>query len=106
MNRISIGYLVSETYSQNQYGVMISSEDKRKVYCDVNSVTQQEWFEGGRNGLNPRYRFRMFKYDYKGERVFEYQGTQYTIYRTFEFNDLIDLYVELRKGDEQKNKSL
>lgn len=103
MNRISVAYLVSLTYSQNEYGVMIAATDKRKVYCDVNSVTQQEWFEGGRNGLNPRYRFRMFKYDYEGERIIEYNNEQYAIYRTYEYNDLIDLYCEMKKGDEKEN---
>lgn len=100
MNRVSIAYLVKETYSQNEYGVYTSDLCKKKVYCDVNSVAQQEWFEGGRNGLNPRYRFRMFKYDYCGEKIIEYQGTQYSVYRTYECNDTIDLYVELKKGNE------
>lgn len=102
MNRVNVAYLVNESYSQNEYGVMVSSTEKRKVYCDVNSVTQQEWFEGGRNGLNPRYRFRMFKYDYKGEKIIEFEKINYAIYRTYEYNDLIDLYCELKKGNEQE----
>ena len=100
MNRVSVAYLVYQSYYQDEYGVMQNETCKRKVYCDVNSVAQQEWFEGGRNGLNPRYRFRMFKYDYKGEKIIEYNNVNYAIYRTYEYNDTIDLYVELKKGNE------
>lgn len=101
MNRSSVAYLVVETFTQNEYGVMESSTTKHKVYVDVTSANQQEWFEGGRNGLNPQYRFTMFSFDYHNEKIIEYQGTQYTIYRTYyRSTDEIELYVELRKGNE------
>lgn len=101
MNRSSVAYLVTEAFSQNAYGVMERTETKHKVYVDVTSVTSQEWFEGGRNGLNPQYRFTMFSFDYNNEKIIEYQGKQYTIYRTyFRSVDEIELYVELRKGNE------
>lgn len=101
MNRSSVAYLVTESFTQNQYGVMESTETKHKVYVDVTSANQQEWFEGGRNGLNPQYRFTMFSFDYHNEKIIEYQGTQYTIYRTYyRSTDEIELYVELKKGHE------
>lgn len=101
MNRSSVAYLVTESFTQNQYGVMESSTTKHKVYVDVTSANQQEWFEGGRNGLNPQYRFTMFSFDYHNEKIIEYQGTQYTIYRTYyRSTDEIELYVELKKGNE------
>lgn len=101
MNRSSVAYLVTESFTQNQYGVMESSTTKHKVYVDVTSANQQEWFEGGRNGLNPQYRFTMFSFDYHNEKIIEYQNVQYTIYRTYyRSTDEIELYVELRKGNE------
>jgi len=101
MNRSSVAYLVTESFTRNQYGVMESSATKHKVYVDVTSANQQEWFEGGRNGLNPQYRFTMFSFDYHNEKIIEYQGTQYTVYRTYyRSTDEIELYVELRKGNE------
>ena len=93
--------LVSESYTQNVYGVYEKTMTKRKVYAKVESVSGREWFEGGRNGLNPQYRFTMFQFDYLGEKVIEYNGVQYTIYRTFiRGNDELELYCELRKGNE------
>ena len=101
MKRISVCYLVSETFSQDSYGVITPTEEKTKVYCDVTSVSQKEWFEGGRNGLNPEYKMTMFKYYYSGEQILKYNEVQYTIYRTYEKGDLIELYVQKRKGNEE-----
>ena len=101
MNRSDVAYLVVETFTQNEYGVMIPSTTKHKVYVDVASANQQEWFEGGRNGLNPQYRFTMFQFDYTGEKIIEYNNKQYTIYRTYNRSvDEVELYTELRKGNE------
>lgn len=92
---------MSETHQQNEYGVFECTLKKTKVFVNVNSVSQSEWFEGGRNGLNPEFRMTMFGPDYNGERIIEVDNKQYAIYRTFMRDDeMIELYVERRKGDE------
>lgn len=102
MDRSNVIYLISSVNSQDALGVWKKVNVKRKVYCQVESVSQSEWFEGGRNGLNPQYRMTMFRYDYNGEEVLEYDGTSYFIYRTYiGKNDTIELYVEKRKGTER-----
>ena len=64
----------------------------------MDSVTRSEFYEAGRNGLNPEYRFTMFFGDYSGESVVEYNGDTYSVYRTYlRKTDIIELYVE-RKG--------
>jgi hypothetical protein len=69
------------------------------VYCQVDSVTQREYFEGGRNGLNPEFKFTMFFADYHDEPIVEYDGKQYSVYRTYRTRtDKIELYVERRGG--------
>lgn len=79
---------------------MRKTETRRMVYCDVRSVTQSEWFEGGRNGLNPEYRFTMFAPEYHGENICEYNGNRYTIYRTYlARNEMIELYVQKEQGN-------
>lgn len=101
MNKSGIAYLIADTYTQNDYGVMEKQSTRKKVFVNTTSVTGTEWFEGGRNGLNPQYRFIMFSHDYSNEKVIEYNGTQYTVYRTFlQSTDEIELYAELRKGNE------
>lgn len=101
MDRSTPIYLVTTIYSQNEYGVMLPNEIERMVYADVTSVSGAEWFEGGRNGINPEYRLRMFAPDYQGEEVLRLGETYYTVYRTFiARNDIIELYVEKRKGND------
>lgn len=101
MNKSDVAYLISETFIMDDYGVQTRTTEKRKVFVNVSSINWQEWFEGGRNGLNPQYRFSMFSYDYQDENIIEYQSKEYTIYRTYRKSiDEIELYAELRKGNE------
>lgn len=72
--------------------------EPRTVMCQVNSATRSEFFEGGRNGLNPELVFSVFYADYRQESVLEYKGERFAIYRTYKGRgDLIELYAE-RKG--------
>lgn len=98
MDRSNVLTLIGKTKTQNDYGVWVETETSRDVFCDVSSVTRQEFFDGGRNGLNPEYVFTMFFGDYEGETVCEFNGKRYAIYRTYHAKtDVIELYVE-RKG--------
>lgn len=101
MDRSTVIYLVSEVVQSDEYGVQRTTQTKRKVFCDVTSVSLTEWSEGGRLGLNPEYRIRMFSPDYKGEQLLIYNDRMYTIYRTYlGRNEVIDLYVQRRADGE------
>lgn len=90
--------LVSQDRYQDELGVWQSRPSRRNVFAQCDSVTRSEFFEGGRNGLNPEFRFRMFYADYNGEDELVYNGDTYAIYRTYKTRtDIIELYVE-RKG--------
>ena len=90
--------LIRETKEQDDFGVWRISETETTVFCQVDSVTRDEFFEGGRNGLNPAYRFTLFYADYNDERTVEYKGKRYGVYRTYHARtDIIELYAE-RKG--------
>lgn len=91
-------YLYQTTYTKDKYGQDVPTNTKAEVFCDVHSISRQEFFNAGRNGLNPQYVFSIFKGEYAGERVVEYNGQTYSVYRTYETDsDYIELYVE-RKG--------
>lgn len=99
MDRSTPIYLVKETYAEDAYGVLKPTAEKRLVFANVTNVSADEWFEGGRAGLNPEFRLRMFGPDYKGEEIVEYNGEQYAVYRTYwARTDILELYVEKRKG--------
>lgn len=100
MDRSRAIYLISEKKVQDDEGVWrLSEESRRKAYAQITSVTASEFFEGGRNGLNPEYRFTVFFSDYHGEEILEYNGKLYSIYRTFiARKDYIELYTEKKGG--------
>lgn len=106
MDRSTVIYLLREEYTQDEYGVYRSQIVRHKVFADVSSVYASEWFEGGRNGLNPELRFRMFAPEYKGEKILEYKGDTFSIYRTYQAkNDIVELYTERKQGDYGKGNT-
>ena len=103
MDRSNVIKLISSTKSQDDYGIWKETLSERTVYCNVQSVTQSEFFEGGRNGLNPEYRITMFFGDYNGESMVEHEGKIYAVYRTYKRrNDTLELYVEQKGGTNGK----
>lgn len=99
MDRSEVIRLVAYNQTQDSLGVWVKSPSATDVYCDVVSVSQTEWYEGSRNGLNPSLRFTVFRYDYNGEESLIYNDKQYRIYRTYVGrNETIDLYCEEVKG--------
>lgn len=101
MDRSNVLTLIGETFTQDINGVFSSEETTATVFCDVSSVSLNEWTEGGRIGLNPEKRFTVFAYDYHGEEICEFDGVRYSIYRTyFGRDDTIELYAERRIGAE------
>ena len=91
--------LIGETFTQDENGVRRPTPTRREVFCQVRSVSRAEFFDGGRNGLNPSFQFTVFAADYEGESTVEYDGKQYGVYRTYRVpeSDYLELYVE-RKG--------
>lgn len=90
--------LVEETNTQDSIGMWNKVYTDHKVLCEVHSVTRQEFFEAGRNGMTPEYQFTVFGADYNGERVVKYKGDTYGIYRTYRSGDYMELYVERKAG--------
>ena len=90
--------LVTVSYDRNEYGVMEKTEERKTVYGYYDSVKASELFEGGRNGLNPQFRFIMTDLDYQGQTVLVRGPDRYAVYRTYRPNNgTVELYCE-RKG--------
>ena len=99
MDRSNVMYLIKETATQDEIGQFISTEEKRLVYCDVRSVSRSEWFEAGRDGLQPSFVLVTFRPDYEDEKLVEFEGRRYGVYRTYVAkNERIELYVEEKGG--------
>lgn len=90
--------LVKETNTRDSVGMNVTQLTERNVLCEVLSVTRQEFFEGGRNGMNPEYEMIVFADDYEDERIVKYKGNTYGVYRTYRSGDYMELYVERKAG--------
>ena len=98
MDRSDVIKLIGQTMAKDKYGVYRSTVTAREVYCQVDSITQSEFYSAGREGLNPAFKFTLFYGDYNDETVVEYKGKTYAVYRTYyRRTDRVELYVE-RKG--------
>ena len=99
--------LQSMTREQDETGVWREAFTPRQVFCQVHSITRNEFFQAGRNGLNPSYMFTVFRADYEGEVICSFEGKDYAIYRTFlpEREDYIELYAERQGGANGKSNA-
>ena len=100
MDKSEVLFLISSSYIKNDNGVFETMETKKQIFCSADSASQSEFFNGGLNGLKPQKKFTLFKYDYNDEEVVVFKNKRYTVYRTYEKDDDIELYTELRKGNE------
>lgn len=73
--------------------------ERENIFCRVQSISQQEFFKAGQNGLRAAYKFIVFKGDYEGEKLVRYKDTRYAVYRTFEPDtDEVELYAREEEG--------
>lgn len=100
MDRSNVITLISETYTQDSIGQFVPAEKTREVYCDISSITRQEWMAAGEMGLKPELRVTMYGPDYEGEKIVELDGIRYGIYRTYRGRDeSLELYLEKKVGE-------
>lgn len=99
--------LIHDEQIQDAIGVFQTVRTSREVFCEVSSVTRQEFFDGGRAGLNPSFQFSVFAGDYAGESICVYEGKSYAIYRTYmtDDSDYLELYAQREGGTNGKDNS-
>lgn len=103
MDRSNVIKLIGTTKEQDDLGVWRETTTERTVFCNVQSVTRAEFFDAGRNGLNPQFVFTMFYADYCNEPMVEYNGEVYAVYRTYlRRDDTLEVYVERKGGTNGK----
>lgn len=99
MDRSNVLALVGVTYTTDALNQKIPQETTRDVFCNISSVSAQEFFDAGQAGLNPEWRVTVFAPDYNGETIAELNGARYGVYRTYlGKNETIELYLERKAG--------
>lgn len=93
--------LIAPALKQNDIGDFVEqSEKRREVFGTVSSVSRAEWYNAGREGMNPEIVFTTPLVNYCWEPEAEFHGVRYAIYRTYFVKDTdeIELYLERKAG--------
>lgn len=95
-----IAYLLCDSYKEDGIGQHIPLKQKRKIFVSEDSITRNEWFKAGQNGMNPQIMLTTSAINYSGETAIEYKGVRYGIYRTYynRDSDETELYLRRKVG--------
>lgn len=95
---IDLVELTTEKDSLNQ--VVEKTRTTKTVFAEVGSVSQTEYFSGGRIGLQPSLKATIYDFEYEEEPIVKFKGKLYSVYRTYAVNgsDKLELYLEERGG--------
>ena len=81
-------------------GQYVSNTTEVSVIAQIRDITQSEFSSAGLVGFKPAKKFRVRSWEYCGERLVEYDGVTYSVYRTYLADDgRMELYTEERTGE-------
>lgn len=102
---IDLVTVTTEKDSLNQ--VVEKQRTTQTVFAEISSVSQTEFFSGGRLGLQPALKAVMYDFEYNDEPIVKWNGKLYSVYRTFYVNgsDRVELYLEERGGTKDEPSS-
>ena len=99
-----VAELMQEQIIKTSLGQERKSFVPSEVFCEKKSVTRTEYFTAGQSGLRPSAMFKVHLLDYDQELYIRHEEKIYSIYRTFENGDFIELYCEVRSGANQSTE--
>ena len=111
MDRSNVITLIKYKHIKKADGTFEKTEIGSEVYCDVRSISQTEWFNAGRNGIeHPAFVFVINRNEYAGQEAVKFNGQTFGVYRTYAAkNENLELYCEakggLHIGNESENQS-
>lgn len=100
MYKCQKAYLVSEHHEKDSIGQNIATSTEAAVFCEIASITQNEFFKAGQSGFKPELKIAVWSNEYHNEEIIKIENTYYSIYRTFpRIDGKTELYVEKRSGE-------
>ena len=92
--------LITECFEANALGEQVATEHICEVFCSVQSVSGEEWERAARNDLQAVWRLVMPAINYSGQKLVEYLGARYFVYRVYQPGDSddVELYLEQKAG--------
>jgi len=92
--------LVPLVEGTNPIGDPVMVEGKpRQVYANKLSVRQSEFYQAMQAGLKPELMFEVRSAEYQGEPKARYNGKEYTIIRTYDKGEIMELVCGGLVGD-------
>lgn len=80
-------------------GQVIYTEEIRAALCEVVPISRDEYFRGAEVGINAEFMFKVNPCEYDREKVIEFEGRRYSIYRTYQTSpDELEMYAEFVPG--------
>ena len=77
-----------------------AGEEEHAIFARMDDVNRAEFFAAGQNGLRAEFRFTVNPVEYEGEKLCEWNGQRYAVYRTYHVpgTDELELYVQREVG--------
>lgn len=102
---INLITVVTEKDDLNQ--VVEKNRTDATVYAEINSVSQTEFFSGGRIGLTPSLKATIYDFEYGQQEIVKYNNKLYSVYRVYYVNgsDKVELYLEEKGGTKDEPSS-
>lgn len=99
MNDILV-YLIKQQYHVDTIGQQVKDTPiKRRIYASRKSIGSNEFFKAGQIGLKPSFSIKILKQEYNNEENVEIDSIEYSVYRTYAYDDTIELYLTEKLGD-------
>lgn len=74
----------------------VEVETLREVFANKRSISQSEFFNAGQTDIKAEKCFVIYLHEYNDERFLIFENKKYSIYRTYEKDEDIELYCEVR----------
>lgn len=75
--------LVAESTTQDADGYEQTTETRTEIYANVKSATRSEFYSALQSGITAAAVFEVFKHDYDGQRLIDYDGQRYKVERAY-----------------------
>lgn len=76
--------LITPTIEYDEIGNPIESDPiETPILCRLNSVGRSEFYNAAASGLRPELIFTVHGYEYNGQKLVKFEGTQYRVIRTY-----------------------
>ena len=99
-----IAYLVKkELTGRDDEGNPVYTRTKRRVFCDVKSVTRNEFYSAGVDGITPEIEMTIsHRIDYEEEPLVYFAGQPFNVLRVYWNGDAVTLTLGRKTGEESE----